>query len=44
MPDGIRFTCIVPNRVNPESSKIYEATARDLVTAIQAILVQIDQK
>jgi len=44
VPDGIRFTCIVPNRVNPESSKIYEATARDLVTAIQAILVQIDQK
>ena len=42
--DGIRFTCIVPNRINPETSKIYEATARDAVTAIQAILVQIDQK
>jgi hypothetical protein len=42
VPEGIRFTCIVPNRNNPESMQIYEATARDYATAVQAVLVKID--
>jgi hypothetical protein len=41
--DGVRFTCVVPNRYNPDSCKAYDATARDIVTAIQAVIVQIDR-
>jgi hypothetical protein len=41
--DGVRFTCIVPNRYNPDSCRAYDATARDLLTAVQAVLVQIDR-
>lgn len=44
-PDGgVQFSCIAPNRGNPDSSRIYEATARDLVSAIQAVIVQIDRQ
>jgi hypothetical protein len=44
LPDGtVRFSCIAPNKYNPESSTAYDATARDIVTAIQAVLAKIDQ-
>jgi hypothetical protein len=44
LPDGrVCFTCVVPNRYNPESPREIDATARDYVTAIQAALVKIDQ-
>jgi hypothetical protein len=40
-PDGFRFTCAVPNPQSPEFQRVYEATARDAESAIQAVLNQI---
>jgi hypothetical protein len=39
---GVKFTCAVPNRHNPDINRFYEATASDLPGAIQAVLQQID--
>jgi hypothetical protein len=43
VPDGFKFVCSLPNRYNPRINRIYEATARDYKTAIQAVLDQIDR-
>ena len=43
VPEGVKFTCIVRNRNSTENSKIYESTARDYVSAVQAVLLQIDK-
>jgi hypothetical protein len=39
---GIKLTCAVPNRNNPDINRFYEATAADYVGAVQAVLRQID--
>jgi hypothetical protein len=41
---GVRFTCAVPNRHNPDINRFYEATAPDLAAAIRAVLQQIDSQ
>jgi hypothetical protein len=42
VPEGIKFTCAVPNRHNPDINRLYEATAGDLGSAVRAVLQQID--
>jgi hypothetical protein len=42
--DGVKLTCIVPNRLNPQVNRFYEATARDYAAAVQAVVQQIDQQ
>jgi hypothetical protein len=39
---GIKLTCAVQNRQNPNINRFYEATAADYAGAIQAVLRQID--
>jgi hypothetical protein len=39
---GVRFRCRVANPQNPNSVRVYEATAADYPTAVQAVLNQID--
>jgi len=39
---GVKFTCAVPNRLNPDINRFYEATASDYAGAVQAVLQQID--
>ena len=39
---GVKFTCTVPNRHNPDINRFYEATASDYAGAVQAVLRQID--
>ncbi len=39
---GVKFTCAVPNRHNPDINRVYEATASDYAGAVQAVLRQID--
>ncbi|MBM4072757.1 MAG: hypothetical protein FJ271_28095 [Planctomycetes bacterium] len=41
---GIRFACIVPNRQNPSVTRIFEATAADFPSAVNAVLQQIDNQ
>lgn len=41
---GIRFACIVPNRQNPSVTRIFEATAADFPSAVNAVLRQIDNQ
>jgi hypothetical protein len=41
---GVRFTCAVPNRQDATSLQIYQATAPDEPTAIQAVLLKINQQ
>jgi hypothetical protein len=41
--DGIRFSCAVANPLDASYSRVYEATAPDLRSAIMAVLEQIDQ-
>ncbi|HYV39013.1 MAG TPA: hypothetical protein VE988_25230 [Gemmataceae bacterium] len=44
-PDGsVLFTCRVVNPQNPNFVRVYEATARDLRSAMLAVLDQIDQQ
>jgi hypothetical protein len=40
--EGVKFICAVPNRHNPDISRIYEATAADYASAVRAVLPQID--
>jgi hypothetical protein len=42
--EGVRVTAIVPNRDNSGSMRVFEATARDVPAAVQAIAQQIDQQ
>lgn len=42
LPQGVRLTVLVPNRANPGAVRVYEAVERDVATATQAILQQID--
>jgi hypothetical protein len=42
--DGVRVTAIVPNPNNSSSMRVFEATARDIAAAVQAIVQQIDQQ
>jgi hypothetical protein len=42
--EGIKFTCAVPNRHNPDITRLYEATAGDLGAAVRAVLQQIDEQ
>jgi hypothetical protein len=44
VPEGVKFSCIVPSPTNPESTRVFEATARDYPSAVQAVLQQIDQQ
>jgi hypothetical protein len=45
VPEGVRFSCIVvPNPANLDSTRVFEATARDSASAVQAVLQQIDQQ
>jgi hypothetical protein len=44
VPEGIRFTAIVPSRTDATSSRVYEATAPDQGAAIQAVLRQIENQ
>jgi hypothetical protein len=37
-----RFVCSVPNRQNPNKHRTYEATGRDYLSAVQAVLEEID--
>jgi hypothetical protein len=39
---GVKFSCAVPNRHNPNINHIYEATASDYAGAVRAVLQQID--
>ena len=43
VPGGIHLRCVVTNPANPTSNQIYETTAADYVTAVQAIVQQIDR-
>lgn len=40
---GVKFSCSVPNPINPTFDRTYEATARDYQSALQAVLDQIDR-
>jgi hypothetical protein len=42
VPGGIHLRCVVTNPTNPTSNQIYETTAADYATAVQAIVQQID--
>jgi hypothetical protein len=42
--EGVKFTCAVPNRHNPDISRFYEATASGYPTAVRAVLQQIDSQ
>jgi hypothetical protein len=42
--DGVQFTCRVTNPLDPNFLRVYEATARDYQSAVQAVLLQIDQQ
>jgi hypothetical protein len=39
-----KFTCAIPNRQNPNIRRTYEARAGDPLSAIQAVLDQIDHE
>lgn len=39
-----KFSCSVPNRQNPAVNRTYEARARDALSAIQAVIDQIDRE
>ena len=43
VPGGIHLRCVVTNPANPTSNQIYETTAADYATAVQAIVQQIDR-
>jgi hypothetical protein len=39
-----KFSCAVPNRQNPRIHRTYEARARDDISAIRAVIAQIDKE
>jgi hypothetical protein len=39
-----KFSCAVPNRQNPNVHRTYEAKAKDFLSAMQAVLEQIDKE
>lgn len=41
---GVHLKVLVPNRTSPSTVRIFEAEARDVPTAVQAIVEQIDQQ
>jgi hypothetical protein len=43
VPGGIHLRCVVTNPANPNANQIYETTAADYATAVQAIVQQIDR-
>jgi hypothetical protein len=43
VPEGVKFTCYVPNRAGVENGRLYEAVGRDYVSAVSAMIVQIDK-
>ena len=44
VPGGIHLVCAVTNPANPNANQIYETTAVDYATAVQAIVAQIDAR
>jgi hypothetical protein len=44
VPGGVRFSCIVPSRTQPDATRVFEATGRDLTAAVQAVLQKIDSQ
>ena len=40
---GVRFSCIVPNRHNPEVTRMYEAIGPDWAAAVRAVLWKIEK-
>lgn len=44
VPEGVKVSCIVPNRANPMVNRCLEATARDYAAAVQALIQQVDQQ
>jgi hypothetical protein len=42
VPGGIHLICAVSSPTNPNANQIYETTAPDYATAVQAIVAQID--
>ena len=44
VPEGVRVSCFVPSPANRANFRYLETTGRDSVTALQALLVQIDQQ
>jgi hypothetical protein len=42
LPEGVRFSAIVPSRTQPDATQVYEATGRDLPSAIEAVLQKMD--
>ncbi|HXG08996.1 MAG TPA: hypothetical protein VNK04_04340 [Gemmataceae bacterium] len=43
-PGEWKFSCSIPNRQNPQIRRFYEAKAQDPITAIRAVLEQMDRE
>lgn len=41
---GVKFTCIMPNPQNPQTSRAYEAIGPDYPAAVRAVLWEIDNR
>jgi hypothetical protein len=41
--DGVKFTCTIPNRANPNKARTYEAVAGTDVAALRLVLDQVDK-
>ena len=44
VPQGVRFQCIVPSKQNRDVTRVFEATAPDYISAVRAVLKQIDEQ
>jgi hypothetical protein len=44
VPEGVRFSCAVPNPQDPAFSRVFEATGPDYRSAVLAVLDQIDKQ
>jgi hypothetical protein len=44
VPGGILLRCVVTSPANPNANQVYETTAVDYATAVQAIVQQIDRR
>jgi hypothetical protein len=40
--DSVKFTCTIPNRENPDKARTYQATGKNEVAALRAVLERID--
>jgi hypothetical protein len=40
--DSVKFTCTIPNRDNPNKARTYQATGKDEIAALRAVLERID--